>query len=192
LRVHAVQARSLARQPDVLYDLRHSIGRLMSTTLPSGIQVTVPLHFQNVLYNGGHYPGAPGVRGLEGGANCQQYAYELIRYYGRVIPDFRSSELQADETYTCAVETLEPLDLLLFHNRPAAWGAHVGVYLGCGQIIHLSKQIGRPVLWTFAEFAGRAEYACYIGAKRALVSCLSNSPPDLPHALTGNSEAKGH
>jgi lipoprotein Spr len=129
----------------------------------------VPPRFHGTAYNGAHYPGAPGVNGLEGGANCQQFAYELIRHYGCVIPDFRSSELWADTEHTCVAEVLEPLDLVLFHSKPEAWGAHVGVYLGGGLAVHLSKQAGVPAVWPLADFALRPEYACYIGAKRALV-----------------------
>ena len=38
--------------------------------------------FHQVLYNHERYPGAPGVRGLVGDANCQQYAYEFLREFG--------------------------------------------------------------------------------------------------------------
>lgn len=134
----------------------------------SASPLPIPPRFHGVPYNGALYPGAPGAAGLEGGANCQRFAYELIRHYGRAIPDFRSSELWADTAYTCIAEELAPLDLVLFHKMPSAWGAHVGVYLGEGLVIHLSKQIGLPAIWTFADFAQRPVYFCYIGAKRGL------------------------
>src|SRR6266545_5225071 len=39
----------------------------------------IPARFHHVRYDGARYPGAAGVVGLDGGANCQQFAYELIR-----------------------------------------------------------------------------------------------------------------
>jgi murein DD-endopeptidase / murein LD-carboxypeptidase len=139
----------------------------------SASPLPIPPRFHGVPYNGAHYPGAAGVNGLEGGANCQQFAYELIRHYGCVIPDFRSSELWADTVHTCVADPPAPLDLMLFHKTPDAWGAHAGVFLGEGLVIHLAKQTGVPVIWDFADFALRPEYACYIGAKRPLKSGMT-------------------
>src|SRR5881227_2037458 len=103
----------------------------------------IPGRFHHVRYNGAHYPGAAGVVGLDGGANCQQFAYELIRHFGFAPPDYRSSELWEDATHTQVVMgELEPCDLLLFNRTPAAWGAHVAVYLGGGQAVHLAKREG--------------------------------------------------
>jgi hypothetical protein len=131
----------------------------------------IPARFRAVRYDGSRYPGVG--CGLEEGANCQKFAYEFIRHHGCVIPDFRSAELWADTAYTQAIskpapEGFEPLDLVLFHSTPDAWGAHVGVYLGQGLILHLSRQVGRPVIWSFKDFASRPEYAFHIGAKRVL------------------------
>src|ERR1700757_3112860 len=58
--------------------------------------IKIPERFHQVLYNYDRYPGAPGVRGFVGGANCQQYAYEFLREFGYTIPDFRSSDLWED------------------------------------------------------------------------------------------------
>lgn len=80
-------------------------------------------------YNGAHYPGAAQVKGLEGGANCQQFAYELLRYFGYFVPNLRSSDLWQDTLYTNVVTDLQPLDLVLWNKTADAYGAHVGVYL---------------------------------------------------------------
>lgn len=128
--------------------------------------IEVPKHFFTVSYNGDRYPGAPGVSGLADGANCQLFAYELLRYFGKRIPDFRSSDLWEDEEATFAVTTLEPLDLLLYHSVPRAWGAHVAVYLGESQILHLAKDLDRPVIWTHEQFLSTPNYRYFIGAKR--------------------------
>ncbi len=147
----------------------------------SASPLPIPAHFHAVRYNGARFPGAPG-RGLEDGANCQRFAYEFVRHYGRAIPDFRSSGLWEDTEYTARTETLEPLDLLLFNKTRKPWGAHVGVYLGEGLIVHLAKQIALPAIWSFACFLRRPEYACYIGAKRVLLQPPRSIPASAPGA----------
>ena len=62
--------------------------------------IKIPERFHQVCYDYEGYPGTPGVLGLVGGANCQQYAYELLRAFGYATPDFRSSDLWADTTFT--------------------------------------------------------------------------------------------
>lgn len=142
--------------------------------------IIIPERFRDVRYSGSRYPGTEG--GLEAGANCQKFAYEFIRHHGCVIPDFRSSEIWEDTVHTQIVSgpapaALGPLDLVLFHKTPDAWGAHVGVYLGEELVLHLSKQAGRPVLWRFQDFVRRPGYACYIGAKRPLRRTSAVSGP---------------
>jgi hypothetical protein len=44
--------------------------------------IKIPERFHQVRYDYERYPGTPGVLGLVGGANCQQYAYELLRAFG--------------------------------------------------------------------------------------------------------------
>ena len=102
--------------------------------------IEIPQRFYKVCYDGKHYPGAPGVRGLVGGANCQQYAYEFVRAFGYVIPALRSSGLWTDTAHTASVDRPEPFDLVLLSGKPDAWGAHVGVYLGKCLVLHLSKR----------------------------------------------------
>jgi murein DD-endopeptidase / murein LD-carboxypeptidase len=117
----------------------------------------IPPRFHDVAYNAARFPGARDaeslecVKGFEGGANCQHYAYELIRSFGLVIPNFRSSELWEDEACTRVVTgAFAPLDLLLFNATPEPWGAHVAVYLGEGSdcreelAIHLCRRVARP------------------------------------------------
>ena len=127
----------------------------------------IPAFFYGVPYDGSRYPGTPG--NFREGANCQKFAYELIRHYGRTIPDFRSSELWADSTYTRVAGILRPLDLVMFNRTANAWGAHVGVYLGDYLVIHLSKEVGIPAIWTMDEFASHPKYSFYIGAKRPIL-----------------------
>jgi lipoprotein Spr len=135
--------------------------------------IVIPRKFLRVQYNGACYPGAPDLRGLAQGANCQHFAYELLRHFGRAVPDLRSSDLWSDTRFTRPVVRLRPLDLLLFNRTRRAWGAHLAVYLGGGRAIHLSKQVGTPIVWTLEEFAEHERYRVYLGAKRVI--------PAIPH-----------
>jgi murein DD-endopeptidase / murein LD-carboxypeptidase len=94
--------------------------------------IKIPERFQKVPYDQKRYPGAPGVRGVAVGANCQQYAYEFVRAFGFTIPELRSSDLWADTTHTRFPKRPKPFDLVLVHNAPISWGAHVGGLLRQG------------------------------------------------------------
>lgn len=130
--------------------------------------IKIPERFYEVRYNHQRYPGAPGVQGLIGGANCQQYAYEFLRAFDYQVPDFRSSDLWADTVNTVVSKCAEPFDLVFVHNKPDPWGAHVGVYLGNGLVLHLSQKIGAPAIEPLRLLTQRAEYCCLIGFKRIL------------------------
>lgn len=138
---------------------------------PAGtIAAELPAYFWTVPYVGERYPGAPGVPGIAAGANCQQYAYEVLRYFGFQVPDLRSSELWNDTGATVRVAGYEPLDLLLFNGSTHSYGAHVGVYIGAAKILHLCREVGKPVVWPVREFAAHPEYSTLVGAKRCLTS----------------------
>ena len=131
----------------------------------------IPKRFLQVTYNPKHFPGASGTNGIEGGANCQQFAYELLRHYGKSLPNFRSSELWEDDKYTQKVEApFEPLDLLLWHKHADPFGAHVGVYIGEEQAIHLASYLKKPVVWHLNRFPQEDRYKIFIGAKRVIPS----------------------
>ena len=83
--------------------------------------IKIPERFQRVSYNGKRYPGAPGIRGVEGGANCQQYAYEFVRAFGYELPDFRSTGLWKDTVHTEFAKRPKPFDLVLVHKAPDPW-----------------------------------------------------------------------
>lgn len=134
--------------------------------MSEGETIEIPTRFLTVRYDGSRYPGAPGVSGVADGANCQQFAYELLRHFGFGVPDVRSSELWADTEQTSPVEALEPFDLLLFSPDGRAWGAHVGVYLGEDRVVHLSKEAGLPEVRDLAWFRATPRYRVLLGAKR--------------------------
>ena len=131
-----------------------------------GLLATLPVRFRAVHYDGAKIPDRS--HDLADGANCQRYAYAVLAHFGVELPPWRSSELWADEALTEAVTVLEPLDLLLFNRTEEPFGAHVAVYAGQGQALHLAKSVGQPALWSLAEFAERPECRVLIGGKRAL------------------------
>jgi len=106
---------------------------------------------------------------MEGGANCQLYAYTFLRHFGFVIPDFRSSDLWADLVHTRATPGPAPFALVLMHNQPASYGAHVGVCVGDDLVLHLSRQIGTPALETLNDIRSRRQYRYLIGFKTVLL-----------------------
>ncbi|MFG2827718.1 cell wall hydrolase [Streptomyces sp. NPDC048434] len=155
----------------------------------------LPEALRKVTYSGARHPGAqtpecpsygpdgaddaPGgtapdaFADLAGGANCQRYAYAVLRHFGLLIPPLRSAELWADERATRRAGRPQPLDLVLFDSGPAAgrppgYGAHVGVHLGPDQVLHLCREVGRPAVWRYADFAARPRYGRFLGAKRAV------------------------
>lgn len=117
------------------------------------------------------YECGPGTADLRGGANCQLFAYTVLAHFGLHVPPLRSSNLWEDTTATKVVTDLEPFDLLFFNRTDDSFGAHIAVYLAPGEILHLCKEIGRPIVWSEADFAARPNYQVFVGAKRATSAC---------------------
>lgn len=133
----------------------------------TGEMLAIPQRFLSVRYEASRYPGAPGAAGLQAGANCQRFAYQVLRHFGLTVPPFRSSDLWEDNEHTHRVTRLKALDLLLWNASPSPRGAHVGVYLGEDRAIHLSKQVGKPAVWGLETFLEYERYSFFLGAKRA-------------------------
>ncbi|UFW92237.1 C40 family peptidase (plasmid) [Bradyrhizobium barranii] len=127
----------------------------------------IPDHFWRIRYDQKHDRDSPTLPSLSESPNCQNFAYALLKHFGFEVYPFRSSNLWEDTTETCLVsDELRPLDLLLFNRTENAWGAHVALYLGDDQAIHLSKKQSAPVIWSFAQFLELPEYRTFVGAKR--------------------------
>lgn len=124
----------------------------------------LPAEFRAVRYDGARI--SDGSRDLSAGANCQLYAYAVLAHFGLNLPPWRSSELWADTDATRPVTDFEPLDLLLFSRDGQSFGAHVAVYAGEEKALHLCKSVGRPAIWSLAEFTVRPEYRVLLGGKR--------------------------
>ena len=121
-----------------------------------------------VEYDGANFPRESVGYQLTGGANCQVFAYAVLQHFGISIPPLRSSDLWSDTTFTRRVTEYRPLDLLLFNRTDSAWGAHVAVFVGENQAIHLCASEGRPAILRLEDFAMRQEYAVLLGGKRVL------------------------
>lgn len=111
-------------------------------------------------------PGSDNQSDLTFGANCQVFAYELLRVNGLNVPNDRSSELWADQNYSKEVTEFQPLDIMMYNNKPESYGAHVGVYVGDGMVLHLSLENGSPREEAHNDMLRNPKYACFIGAKR--------------------------
>ncbi|MGO6853877.1 hypothetical protein ACCS68_26180 [Rhizobium beringeri] len=131
--------------------------------------VEIPPQFWGVRYKGEHFPGARDVRGVEGGANCQQYAYSMLKHFGFQLPDFRSSDLWDDTVDTAVSQEMKLFDLVLLNGEPRSFGAHVGLSLGQRLVLHLSKRIGFPAIETLEQMQDRHEHRFLIGFKAVLM-----------------------
>jgi cell wall-associated NlpC family hydrolase len=142
----------------------------------------LPAEFWAVPYVGSRFPGSPAVAarpGLALGANCQLFVYTVLRHFGLAPPPLRSSDLWSDTRDTVRVPAARPLDLLLFNTTDDAYGAHVGVWVGENNVLHLCAEIGRPAVWTMADFAARERYGVLVGVKRVLrCAHVGPTPPE--------------
>jgi hypothetical protein len=134
----------------------------------------IPQRLLTTAYAAARTPGR--ASGLDDGANCQHYAYEVLRSYGFTIGELRSAELWDDREFTISVDTMATFDLVLFNATGEPFGAHVGVYIAPGKVLHLCREVARPAVWTLDEFASRPRYAVRIGAKRPIRRYASGSP----------------
>lgn len=130
-------------------------------------QINLPDWLFNISYNGKIIPNGEQHDMLEVGANCQVFAYYLLREHGFYVPKYRSSELWADTEFSEVIlSNFQPFDILFFHKKQEAYGAHVAVYLGNNQAIHLSKRMNKPVIWSVESFYQYPEYQFLLGGKR--------------------------
>ena len=127
--------------------------------------IAVPPEFQCIPYDSTRHPQSAEFD-FSKGANCQLWAYALLKHFGLEVPPFRSSELWEDQEFSDTVHGFEPLDLMLFNDTANSWGAHVAVYLGDGVVAHLSRQIGLPEVCTIEEMLRNTKYRVLVGAKR--------------------------
>lgn len=66
-----------------------------------------------------------------------------------------------------AAGDLAPLDLVLVNAGADPYGADVGVVMTDDQVLHLSREVGHPAVWSLADFAARPRYGHLLGGKRS-------------------------
>jgi hypothetical protein len=137
--------------------------------------IEVPPELRGIPYDYDRHPQSAAFD-LSKGANCQLWAYALLKHFGIEVPPFRSSELWDDTDFSDAVHGFEPLDLLLFNDTESSWGAHVAVYLGDGVVAHLSRHIGLPQVCALEEMLRAPKYRVLVGAKRIKAPDRSMQP----------------
>jgi lipoprotein Spr len=90
--------------------------------------------------------------------------------FGFTVPNFRSSDLWVDTTHSVVPKQPQLFDLVLRHEHPDPWGAHVGGYLGSSLILHLSQRLGAPAIEGLEILTQRPQYRYLIGFKRILMT----------------------
>ena len=130
------------------------------------LPIRIPKEFMSIRYNPRIIPDGTAHQLLETGANCQVFAYALLKYNGKKVPDLRSMELWEDKEFSTVADHFLPLDILFFKKDKQPWGAHLGVYLDNNRVIHLSRKVGKPVIWNLSDFPKIPAYQVLIGGKR--------------------------
>ena len=129
--------------------------------------IEIPNWLMQVKYNGQIIPNGISHDIAKVGANCQVFAFHLLRSHQLIVPEYRSSELWADSEFSEVItDHFQPLDLLFFHKKEESYGAHIAVYIGNNQAIHLAKKIGKPVIWDIKTFFEYPRYQFLLGGKR--------------------------
>jgi hypothetical protein len=141
----------------------------------AAMPTAVPPEFRCIPYDAARHPRSAAFA-FGKGANCQLWAYALLKHIGLQVPPLRSSELWDDTEYSDFVERLEPLDLMLFNATASAWGAHVAVYLGDDAVAHLSRHIGLPEVCAIGQLLRTPKYRVLVGVKRIKVPNPSTQP----------------
>lgn len=133
--------------------------------------LSIPNYFFDVPYKGSCYPGSPTLGDFRVGANCQVFVYQLLAHFGYpMLPDFRSSELWADQIHTSPTTSVEIFDILFWNTTDNPWGAHLGMAINQRQAIHLSRANNKAVIWPLERFWEVPNYTVFLGGKRPLKS----------------------
>lgn len=93
------------------------------------IVADIPARFWQVTYDQAHDPNSPVLNPMAQGANCQNFAYELLRHFGRHVPYLRSSNLWEDTEHTTIAAEPRALDLARFREQ-----AEYAVFIGAKRV----------------------------------------------------------
>ena len=104
----------------------------------------IPDRFKNVRYVSSRIPGCKDDSDLRLGANCQVFAYNLLRDFGLNPPNYRSSELWDDSEFSEVVIEFKPLDIMMYNDSTDSYGAHT---LGCMSVMDSSTTFLYPMAY---------------------------------------------
>lgn len=136
--------------------------------------INIPHWCFDITYNPKVFPNWEKHDLVKNWANCQVYAYELLRFNGKIVPDLRSSELWEDTEYSKIVSDYDPLDILFFNNTDTSWWAHLWVYIWNNKVLHNSKKIWKPEMWDLDDFKKNEEYKVLLWWKRFIKNNIAN------------------
>jgi len=124
--------------------------------------IIIPKWYMNIVYNGRIIPNDIYHDIQITWANCQVYAYQLLRYNNMEVPDYRSKELWEDIKFSYEVKEFKPLDILFFNKIENPWWAHLGIYIWNNQVLHNSLDIGKPEVRDLDDFSINNKYKVLI------------------------------
>ena len=138
--------------------------------------IELPDTYWEVRYVGARYPGSTAVHarpGLADGANCQLFAYEVLRHFGLAPARTALERAVVGHATTPTRDGAAPLDLVLVNTTPTRGAPTSASGPATTRCSTCAPRSGRPALWNMAMFAARPSYRVLVGFKR------SNSPgPD--------------
>ena len=129
-------------------------------------KIKIPNWIMDIKYNSKVFPNWEKHDYILNWANCQVYAYEILRYNWKHVPDLRSSEMWEDINYSKKVNKYTPLDLLFFNKNAESWWAHVWLYIWNNKVIHNTNKTWWVEIWDLELFKEYDEYKVLLWWKR--------------------------
>lgn len=126
----------------------------------------IPDWFMEIKYNPKIFPNWKIHDYKKDGANCQVFAYEILRLNWKNIPDLRSSEMWEDAYFSKEVDSYIPWDLLFFSSNNQSWWAHVWLYIWNNKVIHNTNKTWWVEIWDLEDFKQYEEYKNLLWWKR--------------------------
>lgn len=128
--------------------------------------IKLPDWFMDIIYNPKIFPNWELHDCKKNGANCQVYAYEILRLNWKNVPDLRSSEMWVDNKFSFEVHNYEELDLIFFNNSSESYWAHVWLYIWDNKVLHNTNKTGWVEIWNLEQFKNYEDYQFILWWKR--------------------------
>jgi hypothetical protein len=128
--------------------------------------IKIPKWILEIIYNPKIFPNWEVHDYVKDGANCQVFAYEILKFNWKKVPDLRSSEMWADNKISFEVHDFEKLDLIFFNNSTESYWAHVWLYIWNNKVIHNTNKTWWVEIWDLEEFRKYEDYQFILWWKR--------------------------